>query len=123
MNTKEKLSEIIKRLKKEYPELKTALRFRNPFELLVATILSAQTTDVHVNKVRGTPRDTSRNSFPFFTSFPIIPYPKSCLHFSAIEEILNATDKIHERLKDKILGAGFYNIGITGRAQIWQTPI
>ncbi len=51
METKDKIKEIIKRLKKEYPELKTALTFSNPFELLVATILSAQTTDVHVNKV------------------------------------------------------------------------
>ncbi len=54
MNNKEHVSEILKRLKKEYPELKTALSFGNPFELLVATILSAQTTDVHVNKVTGT---------------------------------------------------------------------
>ncbi len=54
MNTKEKLSEIIKRLRKEYPEPKTALTFKTPFELLVATILSAQTTDVHVNKVTET---------------------------------------------------------------------
>jgi endonuclease-3 len=38
-------------LKKEYPEPKTALAFKTPFELLVATILSAQTTDVLVNKV------------------------------------------------------------------------
>ncbi|MBI4684131.1 MAG: endonuclease III [Nitrospirae bacterium] len=51
MDTKKRLSEIIKRLKKEYPEPKTALNFKNPFELLVATVLSAQTTDVHVNKV------------------------------------------------------------------------
>jgi endonuclease-3 len=43
--------EILKRLKKEYPEPKTALHHGNPFELLVATILSAQTTDAHVNKV------------------------------------------------------------------------
>ena len=48
---KEKLLEIIKRLKKEYPEAVTALMFKTPFELLVATILSAQTTDVHVNRV------------------------------------------------------------------------
>ncbi|SPQ00066.1 Endonuclease III [Candidatus Sulfobium mesophilum] len=47
----EKLLEIIKRLKKEYPKVVTALRFKTPFELLVATILSAQTTDVHVNRV------------------------------------------------------------------------
>ncbi len=45
------ISEVIRRLKKEYPEPKTALNFKTPFELLVATILSAQTTDVLVNKV------------------------------------------------------------------------
>lgn len=51
MEAKERVLEIIKRLKKIYPEPKTALNYGNPFELLVATILSAQTTDVHVNKV------------------------------------------------------------------------
>ena len=51
MNTQEKTKEIIRRLKREYPELKTALKFNNPFELLVATVLSAQATDIHVNKV------------------------------------------------------------------------
>ena len=51
MNIQEKIKEIIRRLKREYPELKTALKFKNPFELLVATVLSAQATDVHVNKV------------------------------------------------------------------------
>jgi endonuclease III len=51
MDTKGKAHEIIKLLKKEYPELKTVLHFGTPFELLVATILSAQTTDVLVNKI------------------------------------------------------------------------
>ena len=51
MDPKEKVLEIIKRLKKEYPDPKTVLNFDNPFDLLVATVLSAQTTDVHVNKV------------------------------------------------------------------------
>ncbi len=51
MNIEEKTSEIIRRLKKAYQEPKTALNFKTPFELLVATILSAQTTDVHVNRV------------------------------------------------------------------------
>lgn len=51
MNIKEKTREIIKRLKKEYPEPKTSLNFSDPFQLLVATILSAQATDVLVNKV------------------------------------------------------------------------
>ena len=51
MNASEKVSEIIRRLKREYPEPGTALNFKTPFELLAATILSAQTTDIHVNKI------------------------------------------------------------------------
>jgi len=47
----DKIVEIINRLRKDYPEPKTALNFRTPFDLLVATILSAQATDVHVNRV------------------------------------------------------------------------
>lgn len=43
--------EIIKRLKKEYPDAHCALNHTNAFELLIATILSAQCTDVRVNIV------------------------------------------------------------------------
>ena len=45
------ISEVIPRLKGEYPDARTELDWRNPLELLVATILSAQTTDVRVNQV------------------------------------------------------------------------
>jgi endonuclease-3 len=38
-------------LRQNYPEARCALRFDNPFQLLVATILSAQCTDVQVNRV------------------------------------------------------------------------
>src|SRR5690606_1759213 len=41
-------------LAKTYPDAHCELDFRNPFELLVATILSAQTTDVRVNQVTPT---------------------------------------------------------------------
>lgn len=51
MNPKEKTSKIIALLKKQYPSAHIALNFSNPLELLVATILSAQCTDVMVNKV------------------------------------------------------------------------
>jgi len=51
MKPQEKLVQIISRLRKEYPAPKTALHFKTPFDLLVATILSAQATDVHVNRV------------------------------------------------------------------------
>jgi endonuclease III len=43
--------EITTRLKKEFPQAKTALEFSNPLQLLIATILSAQCTDVRVNIV------------------------------------------------------------------------
>ena len=46
-----RVKEIIKILSKEIPDSKIALRFSNPFELLIATILSAQCTDVKVNQV------------------------------------------------------------------------
>jgi endonuclease-3 len=45
------VTEVIKRLEKEYPGASIALKHSRPLELLVATILSAQATDVGVNKV------------------------------------------------------------------------
>ena len=42
---------IIRRLKREFPNARCALDHTNPLELLVATILSAQCTDVRVNRV------------------------------------------------------------------------
>jgi endonuclease-3 len=47
-------AEIIKRLKSEYPDAHCELAHTNPFELLIATILSAQCTDERVNVVTGT---------------------------------------------------------------------
>ena len=53
-NKKERTAEIIKRLKKTYPDAHCALNHRNAFELLIATILSAQCTDERVNIVTAT---------------------------------------------------------------------
>jgi endonuclease-3 len=47
----ERAAEIVSRLKRMYPRAKCSLDFTNPFELLIATILSAQSTDVRVNIV------------------------------------------------------------------------
>ncbi len=47
----ERIDEIIRLLHLEYPDACCELNHKNPFELLVATILSAQCTDVRVNKV------------------------------------------------------------------------
>jgi endonuclease-3 len=48
---KRRVREIIRHLRKHYPQSRTALDFRNPFEIMVATILAAQCTDERVNKV------------------------------------------------------------------------
>lgn len=61
MNKKNR-DEILKRLSVFYAEAKPALTFNNAFELLVATMLSAQSTDVQVNKV--TPALFSRFGSP-----------------------------------------------------------
>jgi endonuclease-3 len=45
---------IVRRLSEAYPDAKVALRFTNPLECLVATILSAQCTDEKVNEVTAT---------------------------------------------------------------------
>ncbi|MCC6825924.1 MAG: endonuclease III [Acidobacteria bacterium] len=48
---KKRSAEILRRLKKEYPDAHCALDHTSPFELLIATILSAQCTDARVNIV------------------------------------------------------------------------
>jgi endonuclease-3 len=60
----ERAPEIIRRLERAYPDATVALHFTTPLECLIATILSAQTTDENVNKVTPhlfakypTPRD------------------------------------------------------------------
>ena len=58
-NRKDRISQIISILKSEYPNSKCSLIYENPFQLLVATILSAQCTDERVNKV-------TRKIFPIY---------------------------------------------------------
>lgn len=47
---KKRVKVIIKRLADHYPDAKCHLDFKNPFELIVSTVLAAQCTDVSVNK-------------------------------------------------------------------------
>ena len=51
MNTKEKLQKIMAILGPLFPDRKSFLNYENPFQLLVATVLSAQCTDAMVNTV------------------------------------------------------------------------
>jgi endonuclease-3 len=49
----ENAAKILSRLEMAYPEAGSALKFKTPFELLVAVILSAQCTDQQVNRITG----------------------------------------------------------------------
>lgn len=48
---KGKARAVLNRLRRRYPDIGTALDYESPFQLLVVTVLSAQTTDENVNKV------------------------------------------------------------------------
>ena len=72
--------EILRRLRELYPDAKPALHFKNPYQLLVAVILSAQCTDVKVNKV--TPalfeRFPDAAAMAAVESDAVEPYIQSC---------------------------------------------
>ncbi len=51
LEPKQRTARAIELLERLYPNAKTALHFTNPLEILIATMLSAQTTDVRVNLV------------------------------------------------------------------------
>src|SRR3712207_8487952 len=78
---------VIEQLAEEHPDATIALRFRNDLELLVSVMLSAQTTDVNVNKVTATlfekyrrPEDyLDRKSTRLNSSHANISYAVFCL--------------------------------------------
>jgi endonuclease-3 len=77
---RERALQVVERLKSEYPLAHTELEHSDPFQLLVATILSAQTTDERVNMV--TPVLFAR--FPDARSMAQAPLPE-------VEEIIKST--------------------------------
>ena len=80
----ERAPEIIRRLEYAYPDATVALHFTTPLECLIATILSAQTTDEQVNKVTAT----------LFRKY------RSCQDYLAVPE---------EELAADLKPTGFYN--------------
>ncbi|MFZ9916896.1 MAG: endonuclease III [Methylophilaceae bacterium] len=77
MNSKKRW-EIFNALKREINNPTTELIFKNPFELLIAVILSAQTTDIQVNKITD-------------KLFKVAPTPEDLakLSLTSIESIIN----------------------------------
>ena len=89
----ERITEILHRLRTAYHKAECALHFRSPWELLVATILSAQCTDVRVNLV--TPA--------LFRDFPT-PASMAAATPVALEEYIRSTGFYRNKAKS-ILGA------------------
>jgi endonuclease-3 len=85
----ERVRAILDALEKAYPDAVCALHHSNAFELTIATILSAQTTDVGVNKV--TPE--------LFRLFPT-PRRLAAAPLPAIEEIIRATGFFRNKAKN-----------------------
>lgn len=82
---------IVKRLKAEYPDAHCELNFRTPFELLVATILSAQCTDARVNLV--TPA--------LFARYPT-PAALAAAEQEDVEELIRSTGFFRNKAKSLI---------------------
>ncbi|BAK81697.1 endonuclease III [Candidatus Arthromitus sp. SFB-rat-Yit] len=80
---RKKFKIIVDKLIESYPDAKCELEYESPFQLLIATVLSAQTTDKKVNEV---------------TNSLFSEYPK-------LEDFLNLDE---EKLKDKIKCIGLY---------------
>jgi len=79
MGEKERVAKILDTLEKNFPHARLLLEFRNPFELLVATILAAQAPDERVNQITKT----------LFERFPT-PQALSRASLSEIEEIIHS---------------------------------
>jgi endonuclease III len=82
---------IISLLKQTYPEARCALEYRNAYELLCATILSAQCTDVRVNMVTPT----------LFAHYPT-PFELAAADPADVEEIIKSTGFFRNKTKSLI---------------------
>ena len=80
--------EVLARLKKEYPDARTELDFETPFQLLIATILSAQCTDKRVNLV--TPA--------LFREFPTA-HDLACAEVARLEDMIRTTGFFRNKTK------------------------
>ncbi len=102
---RKRVEKVQKTLNQLFPEATTALNYKTPFQLLVATIMSAQCTDVLVNKVTKelfnkyrTPKDFAKANINSLTKdiYPVTFYRNKA------KAIKNTATIIHEQYKDKV---------------------
>ena len=96
MLSKEKQAEALRILKETYPDAKPALYFTTPFELLVATMLSAQCTDKQVNKVTDVmfKQYSTAEDFAAIDYDTLVPYIHSCGFFRTKGQNILAMSRI-----------------------------
>ena len=88
---RESAAEIIALLKTAYPDARCALEYRNAYELLCATILSAQCTDARVNMVTPT----------LFARYPT-PFELAAADPAQVEEIIKSTGFFRNKTRSLI---------------------
>jgi len=100
-----RIEEIIKNLKKAYPKSRTALHYRNPLQILVATILSAQCTDLRVNQITPMLFDKYRSAADFAKAnqTELEDEIRSTGFFrNKAKNIIGASQKIVEEFDDRV---------------------
>jgi endonuclease-3 len=102
---KKRAIKIVDILHNEYPEAKCHLDFKNPFQLLISTILAAQCTDILVNKVMGelykkykSPADLAK------AKQPVLEKELSRITFfrNKTKNVLNCSKMLVDNFKGKI---------------------
>ena len=103
---KEKRIAILTRLRDENPHPTTELNFTSPFELLIAVLLSAQATDVSVNKATA-------------LLYPVANTPKAMLELG-VEGEAALVDRAMEEIRAEVERRG---IVWRWRDQGWSKPV
>ena len=99
------INKILDKLEETYPDAQCELNYETPFELLIATILSAQCTDVRVNKVTAElfKKYNTPEAFANLTEEEIMDEIRSCgLYKSKAKKIIEASRLICENFGGQV---------------------
>lgn len=94
-----RIEHILAELRRLYPDVRPQLDFTTPYQLLVATMLAAQSTDKQVNKVTPTLFAEYPDAFAMVTLTPeeLLPYVRSCGFKSKATNIVNMSHILVEK--------------------------
>ncbi len=105
MTSQARIKQVLDRLRQEFPQAGTRLKWNNVFELLIATILSAQTTDEQVNRVTEElfKKFTCPQDFARLGPEQLEPWIKSCgLYKNKAQHIIRSSRLIIDRFAGQV---------------------